>query len=261
MTDNDVVLPRIVPNAGIGAAYRKKLLSLVRDMQQDIVEKLKAIYYREEPAIVQDAGPADELQKTIDQLSKTWGPRIDRGADELAKWFAQKTRDYHDKRLANILRESGLSVPVQRSKYVDDVYQAVIHEQVGLIRSIGQEHLQEVQGIVMRSVQQGRDLSTLSKQLTERYGVTKRRAVLIARDQNNKATATATKAKGEELGVEEAIWRHSHAGKHPRPSHVAADGERFKLSEGMVLDGVRTWPGMEINCRCGSQLVIKGFKM
>nr|WP_277347156.1 phage minor head protein [Collimonas pratensis] len=132
-------------------------------------------------------------------------------------------------------------------------------EQVGLIKSIASQHLTEVQGLVMRSVADGRDLGTLAKGLEDRYGITKRRAALIARDQNNKATATITRVRQDSLGITEAVWMHSHAGKHPRPSHVAANGKRYTIKEGMYLDGVWTWPGREIGCRCISKSVIPGL--
>ena len=140
-----------------------------------------------------------------------------------------------------------------------DAYQAVIAEQVGLIKSIASQHLTHVQTLVMQSVQKGGDLHTLSKQLESQYGVTKRRAALIARDQNAKATAVITKVRQREIGVTTAIWKHSHAGKVPRPSHLAADGQEYDIDKGMYLDGVWTWPGMEINCGCFSRPVISGF--
>ena len=52
---------------------------------------------------------------------------------------------------------------------------------------------------------------------------------------------------------------HSHAGKEPRLSHVAANGKRFDVGKGISLDGKWVQPGEEINCRCTSRAVIKGF--
>ena len=157
------------------------------------------------------------------------------------------------------LKKAGFAIEFKMTATANDVMQAIIGEQVGLIKSIASQHLSEVEGLVMRSVSQGRDLKTLSDELQERYGVTKRRAALIARDQNNKATASMNRVRQEELGITEAIWLHSHAGKEPRPSHMAANGKRYNLSEGMKLDGKYTWPGVEINCRCVSRSVIPGL--
>ena len=130
---------------------------------------------------------------------------------------------------------------------------------VGLIRSIPEKYFNEVEGLVMRSVARGRDLSYLTDELQKRYGITRRRAALIARDQNNKATSVMQAARQQSLGVTQGVWKHSHAGKEPRPSHVKADGKVFELSKGMYLDGKWVMPGEEINCRCTWSPVIPGL--
>lgn len=76
----------------------------------------------------------------------------------------------------------------------------------------------------MQSVGRGRDLKTLTDELEKRYGITRRRAALIARDQNNKATSVMQSARQRSVGITEGIWRHSRAGKTWRPSHVKANG-------------------------------------
>lgn len=127
------------------------------------------------------------------------------------------------------------------------------------IRSIGQQYLNRVEESVWRSVNAGYDMAQLTGELRKDYGISERRAAFIARDQTNKAKAAIEKARRQELGITEAIWIHSHAGKEPRPSHVAANGKRFDVGKGMYLDGEWVQPGEEINCRCTSRSVIKGF--
>jgi uncharacterized protein with gpF-like domain len=107
----------------------------------------------------------------------------------------------------------------------------------------------------------GGDLATLSKTIQEKYGIAYRRAALIARDQNNKAKAVYENVRRQELGIEEATWMHSSAGKEPRPTHVAMNEKRYKLGQGMwdSGEGEYVWPGQLINCRCTSRAVIPGF--
>ncbi|ELZ1101181.1 TPA: phage head morphogenesis protein, partial [Escherichia coli] len=87
----------------------------------------------------------------------------------------------------------------------------------------------------------------------------RRRAETIARDQNNKATAVIQSERQKKLGITKGIWRHSHAGKQPRPSHVKADGKEFDLDKGLYLDGEWVLPGEAINCRCTWSPVIPGI--
>ena len=252
----------VVPNAGIEAEYRKRIKRLIAEMQRSIVYWLTAAYKANEPKIAQDnIIPAIELQDAMDDLAKQWQTKFDATAPKLAQWFAQKTKNYTDGSLQTILKDGGFAVRFEMSPVMQDAYQAVINEQVGLIKSIASEHLQEVQGLVMRSVQQGRNMGELTAELTKRYGITKRRAAFIARDQNNKATATVTRVRHKQLGITQAVWKHSHAGKHPRPSHLKADGEVYDIDKGLYLDGKWTWPGVEPNCRCTTRPIIPGIKV
>lgn len=257
MTTKRIVLRPVHPNVGIQAAYRKRLDALIAEMNDSILYWIGAAYKK--TGIAQDESATAMLRRALRKVSKQWQDRFDEGADDLARWLAQKTKSYSDIALASILKDAGFAVEFKMTSAMNDAYQAVIGENVNLIKSIASEHLTQVETLVMQSVQTGRDLGTLSKELQARYGVTKRRAALIARDQNNKATATVTRVRQQGLGITTAIWKHSHAGKTPRPSHLKADGQEYEIAKGMFLDGKWVWPGTEINCRCVSRSVIPGL--
>ena len=254
------------PSAAIEAAYRQRLDALLDEMHRSLVYWLSARYRANEPEISKlatDDSPAVSLRNAFRRLSRRWQGKFDDLADDLAKYFALKTAQRSTHALQSMLRRGGMSVRFKMSRPVNDVVQASIAENVGLIRSIAQQHLTAVEGHVMRSVQTGRGLGTLAKALQAQFDVSKRRAALIARDQNNKATATITRARHMELGVQEAIWIHSHGGKVPRPTHVRAgrDKVRYNVAEGWYdpHEKKHIWPGELIQCRCVARAVIPGF--
>jgi uncharacterized protein with gpF-like domain len=273
-----VVLDPVRPNEGLEAAYRRRLDRLIDEMQNSLVYWLKAAYRANEPEMAQDErgssrrvgvgqiesysmSPARAMREIMRRLGRRWQRKFDEAAPELAKYFAKSAAERSDSNLSAILKKSGFSVQFKMTAEANDVMQATIGEQVSLIKSIAQQHLSEVEGLVMRSVSTGRDLGTLSKDLEARYGVTKRRAAFIARDQSNKATATITRVRQQSLGITHAQWLHSHGGKHPRPSHLKASDDKlvYEISKGAYLDGVWTWPGVEPGCRCVSKPIIPGF--
>ena len=219
-------------------------------MQRSIVYWITAKYRAE---MAQDANPSNELQVETSRLRKQWESKFDDGAQKLAGWFAQKTKSYSDGTLTMILKEAGFAIEFKMTDAMQTAYSAVINQNVTLIKSIASHHLDEVEGLVMRSVQAGGDMSMLSKELVARYGVTKRRAAFIARDQNNKAVATFTRTRQIDIGMTSAVWKHSHAGKVPRPSHLKADGVLYDIRKGMYLDGKWVLPGEEPNCGCFSR--------
>ena len=165
-----------------------------------------------------------------------------------------------DKALAKILRDRGFSVRFQYTAPMKDAFQATVNQNVGLIKSIAQQHLSEVEGLVMRSVATGRDIGGLSRELEKRYAITRRRADFIARSQNNMATATMHRARQVGLGVKEAIWMHSHAGAKPRPSHVKAGKDKvvYEIAKGWFDpdEGRYILPGDLPNCRCASRIIL-----
>jgi SPP1 gp7 family putative phage head morphogenesis protein len=233
-------------------------------MQNSIVHWLVASYRENEPTLVpmaQDALPANMLRKTMKELRKRWETRFDGMALKLAEYFAKTVSRRSDSSLQRILQQGGMSVKFKTTKAQKDVLQASVHENVSLIRSIPQRHLDEVEGLVMRSVQRGRALGELSKELHKRYGVTKRRAALIARDQNNKISGALHRVRQLELGIEEAIWIHSGGGKEPRPTHVRNNGKKYSVAKGWWDPAEKKFimPGELINCRCVARPVIAGF--
>ena len=147
------------------------------------------------------------------------------------------------------------------TRTMQDVLRASVQANVALIKSIPAQYLSSVEGSVMRAAQSGRDLAALSKDLREHYGVTQRRAAFIALDQMNKASSAMAAARQQELGIKEAIWRHSYAGREPRPSHQANDGKRFDLKTGWFDPHEKKWilPGELPRCRCFMTPVLRGF--
>ncbi len=253
-------LAPIHPNAGVAAAYRRELDKAIDDMVASVIYWTRANYRAHPPeALAQDASPAREMEAAMRKLARRWQRNFDKLADELAAHFAKAATDRSDRTLAATLRKRGFTVRFKMTAAQNDAYQAVVAENVGLIKSIAGNYLQQVQGDVMRSVAAGRDLATLTRELQARTGITKRRAAFIARDQNNKATAVMTRVRMRELGIKRAKWLHSGGGKEPRPEHVAFSGKTYDVEKGAFLEGKWTWPGVEINCRCVAVPIIPGF--
>lgn len=262
-TDKPIALRAIRPNAGVGAAYQKALQSLVTEMAGSVQYWIKAAWNAETPltTLAQDASPVKNMRKTIDRLTKHWTRRFDKLSEDLATRFADKSIKHTNAAMQASLKDAGFTVEFNMTPRVREVAQGVIAENVGLIKSIPQKYLSEVEQQVWQSVAAGGDLATLSKALQDRYQVTARRAKLIARDQNAKAKAAIEAAQRSELGITKAQWVHSGAGKEPRPDHVKAGSEKlvYDINKGAYLGGVWTKPGVEINCRCTSRAIIDGW--
>jgi SPP1 gp7 family putative phage head morphogenesis protein len=254
-------LAPIRPNVGIEHSYARKLEREITAMQVATTTAIFNTWRENPPTLAMDASAAADLRTTMAKLGTTWRRRFSILANEMARYFATSAAQRVDASLRASLAKAGFAVKFSLTPAMHDALTATTAENVALIKSIPAEHLKNIEGDVFRSVQAGRDLGTLARTLTETYGVTKRRAALIARDQNNKATATITHTRQQELGIKQAKWLHSAGGKRPRPSHVANSGKLYDVATGWFDPDMGTWlrPGEAISCRCVSVSVIEGF--
>ena len=269
---NELVLPPIRAAAGVEVWYRERLQGLVRDMAQSLLLHLRAAWGRADPSIGFAADAANferrpdrvtaELKRALRKWGVLWTDKLERASEDIARMFASRNQRNLDVRFRKILKDAGFTVEFRPTAGAVTAYRAVIAEQVNLIKSIPQKFLTDVQTSVWDTVMRGGDMSALSASIKRNYGVTWRRAAFIARDQTNKARAIMEEARRSELGIEEAVWHHSHAGREPRPTHVDMDGKRYKIAEGMWDPAVDkyVWPGTEPNCRCSSRAIIPAFR-
>ncbi len=272
----EITLDPVHANAGVEAWYRAKLRALILEMHRSVLLHVRAAYKRDEPGIgfAQDAQRVPDpwiaqddssavvgLRRALAKWGRRWTRRLDSMAAEIAKQFARRNGEVTQRAIMAAFQRAGFVVEFRPTKASVEAYRAVLAENVNLIKSIPAQYLKDVESEVWQSVMKGGRLSDLTAGIHAKYGVAYRRAAFIARDQNNKARAIMENVRRQELGITEAVWQHSHAGREPRPTHVAMNGKRFKLKEGMYDSaiGKNVWPGTEPNCRCTSRAVIPGI--
>jgi uncharacterized protein with gpF-like domain len=251
----------IQTSAGTKAQYTRLLLRMVRELSAEVAEAVKKMYRAELPEIVGDESPADRLAGLFAEQRTRFAARIDVEAPRLAEWFTERVRQQVTAAQRSMFAAAGiegLTVGFETGTLTQNAVQAIVAENVNLIKSIGSQYLTDVEGIVMRSVLAGRDLKTLGQELRGRYDITARRAALIARDQSNKATQAISRANSLDAGLTRAEWIHIPGRKSSRRSHEAMHGKQFDLTRGMYDPEVkkRIQPGELVACNCSYRLVI-----
>lgn len=251
----------------VEAKFRAELDAMVERMQTATRRELDKLY-RSTPAkeagIAMDASFSSLAGRLVRELTKRFTGLFVKRAGGLAEAWANGISRQSAVGLGQSLKEVSGGVTLKTdvvSGTVADVVKASIKQNVALIKSIPAEYFLEIEGEVMRSIQSGRGMADLQPFLEKRYGITKRRAALIARDQTSKATAAINRARMQGLGVKKFKWLHSGGGKAPRPLHKnTLNGKVFSMDEPPVIDertGERGFPGQLINCRCRMVPVIE----
>lgn len=127
--------------------------------------------------------------------------------------------------------------------------------QVELITSIPIEAGLRAQKLSQEAAAGGRRADEVAKEILRTEDVTVSRAMLIARTETSKATATFNQARAESVGSSGYIWRTAEDGD-VRESHAQMDGEFVSWSNPPTLDGMTGHAGCLPNCRCYAEIVL-----
>lgn len=245
------------PPVAIERAYHKKLKALLKEMDNSLYYWLRAEYRKAEPEIVGDSALAD-MRTKMKYLAKYWNKKYNEKAAEMANWFATEVQKHTTRNLQNQMKkaklaELGFDLKFSyHSRKERAVFNSIVEQNVNLIKSIASEHLTKVQGVVLRGIETGHDLEQVTSNLEEGFGVTERRAAMIARDQTAKASNNLSRRRLLDYGVTKGKWMHTASGKTYRDSHVDMDGEIYDLEDGCYDPdyGAKVQPGELVNCHC-----------
>lgn len=237
------------PSAAIEREYESDLKNNIKQMMYES-DVLISKYYQSAVNRANDASSSKSINDDLVKIERKYHKSFAELSQKAARQFTNSILYQSDMALQKLLNRANLRVKFQMTDQMKNITQSIISENVSLIKSIPNDFFTDIQSIVNVGVQNGRDQQYIYEHIKQKYGVTNRRASLIARDQTNKATSALTRARQKSIGIQKGIWQHSHAGKKPRQSHVAASGKEFDLDRGLYLDGEWLLPAQAINCRC-----------
>jgi len=137
-----------------------------------------------------------------------------------------------------------------------------------------EQNFDDIYDIAVRAIAAGGDLHSLSVELAARIGgaMTSQRAGKISIQLGMRTRSRIDRIRATDLGLTHAIWMYSNAPCMENPkspseedlrrdaAHKAADGNRYRITEGLRVGGRRTWPGDEDGCRCVGRTVVPGFE-
>jgi SPP1 gp7 family putative phage head morphogenesis protein len=237
---------------------------MMASIHRSVIYWLRAEYRKHPPAIAQDASPFEWMRRIIAKLRNRWMKQIEEAAPKLADYFATAVQNRSDAELKKILRDGGFLVKFTNTKAMQDVRAATIAENVSLIKSIPSRFFDQIEGIISRGYAQGYDLKTVTDELQHTFGVTRKRAAFISRDQASKLNSQLTHVRYQEAGIQTMRWQHSLGGKTVRYTHRhVMNGKEYDIKEGMFDPDPKVnrtiYPGTLINCRCIGRAVLPGI--
>ena len=253
----------IKPNRGVELAYRKKMQTLISEMQVDIEKEISSLYKKQQAAMAMDApGKRESFAQCLSRLRERWYSRYDKAANDMARWFAESTEKRSSYAIRRKLKEAGLTVEIVMTSKIKVVMQKAIEENAKLIKSIPRKYLKRVQEAAKKSFEKGRDLATFKNELKQIGDITDKRASLIARDQTDKNTQNFALVQAKEVGATQGRWLHVPGVFSSRKSHKAMNGKVFDLDKGCWDEHEQKYvkPGELPNCACQFEVIIPGFE-
>ncbi|PZR88366.1 MAG: hypothetical protein DI537_23805 [Stutzerimonas stutzeri] len=237
----------IEPPTALGSEIETAALAILRAAQDDIRDRLLAVY-ESRPNQTQD-----DASQTIAEALAAVGNAIRRlvvsVSPAVSRWSV-RVEDWHRQRFAaNVKAGTGADVVAFLAAHdAQDQVEAAAAWAASLIEGLSDDLRKQVESLTWAAYANQTPRAELAKQLVERIGVSKTRARFIARDQTTKLAANLDRLRQQEAGITEYRWRHSGK-KHPRPEHVARDGQIFRW-DSPPDDGP---PGTQPNCGCRAQ--------
>lgn len=267
----------VYPNEGLRHAYQNELVRTL-ERTRDLIEPVfieawndldifqpgrveqafdsgLLLYGLPHPQLVMDASYTDMIISYERRLAEAL-TLLDKEAGQLAGWFAaQATGNASNALKHNLSSVLNVTVGLPFTQALRAEVEGIVKDNVTLISNLSQKYTDQVAATIMESAERGRDLHYLQQALTERFGVAGSRAALIARDQNNKATAAIDRRCKLDLGITQSVWVHTPGSRMPRPDHEAANGQVYDTANGIYFAsaGGFVLPGEEINCGCISR--------
>lgn len=244
-----VRLPRIRPTN----VLENDLLAIYRDGQKSwdaLCRKIIDVWTT--PEIVKDASGAD-ISWLVDQAQRESDNTMIYQTEKLGRWVARTGSWHGAKTISGVKSALGVDIaPYIRLGDVRPVLDESIRANVALIRSVNAENRSRIEQIIYDGFVNRRTKKYITDELAKAMGITKRRARLIANDQAFKLGIALTGYRNEQMGVSSYGWRHT-PNEHPRPHHVARNGQVFQWSK-PPYDG---HPGYAISCHCEAEPIVE----
>lgn len=213
-----------------------------------------------EDAATDDLRAQERVLRALDEVDP------DEVADSLrAEQVLERAAGRTDRDFRRSVREVAVVPPLSRQEktVVAEGYSENLKRYV---RDFTREQVEELRKRVEQHVFKGGRADELSKIVQQAYGVGKRKARFLARQETNLMTSKLKEARYASAGVDEYLWQSvTGTPDHPvRPMHKQLNdrsrrGEVFRFSDPPITSptGARNNPGEDFNCRCVARPVVR----
>lgn len=191
------------------------------------------------------------VQEALQKYSEAIGPFAENSAKRLILEMNRKNKAAWLKYASDMRRALRDEIDDTR---IGEVFNALMAEQVTLIKSIPLDASQRVHRLVMEGYTNSRRVEEIRDEIERSTHVSRSRAMLIARTESTRTATTLTQARATHIGSDGYIWRTAED-EIVRPSHRAMEGKFVPWDRPPTLDNLTGHAGCLPNCFTGSTIV------
>jgi len=264
-------LPIMAAPDALARQYRAELRALVAKMNvlidRELLDPLPGIAASRDRLVRTDAngGWAGRIMSAVTAIRMGLADdirRLERRALDLGSAIA----DYNGIQWRRVV-EAAVGVNIFKAEpWLSDQIASFAAENAQLIRSLPEDALKQIEGMAQRGVRTGQSSRQISAEIRGKFGATKARADLIARDQVSKLNGNLTEIRQRQAGITTYKWRTGRD-ERVRDSHEVLEGMLCRWDDPTVYsdDNGQTWkkrssiggyighPGSDYRCRCSAE--------
>lgn len=248
------------------ASYAEAVVGLLDKAWARIIAALAPVLAEAEKDEREDAAHLDAKPKkrrasvTFEVVVEDLPERVEApfSAGSVAPVAAQVAKSTDATHLRNLRRQFAEAVGVQVLKSEPELAPAVrdfTKKNVELIGSLKGEVLERLKKELGAALDSGARPPELEKLLREQYGVARRKAEFIARDQVGKLHASLTEERHRKLGITRYRWRTVRDNR-VRRRHVKREGVVFEYAKPPHDDKTDGHAGHPPRCRCYQEPIL-----
>ena len=246
--------------------YRAEIQKFERRAIREVISAWKKYYerYIETDAADDPFLAIDDIIRGISEKYKIPIDRVNRIFASLDKWSynttLKKTRDANTPDYLqdiNIIKTDGVLATMLKkyaSRNAALIKEVIMDDGSAVNQAITKTVQETVAKLAKKSVSMGDSISTLSKNISAKTGVIKRKADFWARDQIGKAYGDMNSYRHEKAGFPGYIWM-ANLDNRVRDSHAERHGQYYTYADG----GLK--PGDDYNCRCDADPAFPGEEL
>jgi SPP1 gp7 family putative phage head morphogenesis protein len=187
---------------------------------------------------------SEDLDKMMSQIKVYLNNNVN--SKSIAQNNAQKINSYNSKMFHEQIKHV-MGVDMFLSEpWLADQMSLWVGTNVGLIKSLEDTALSQIQNEVQSGIAKGLRSEEISENISSRIGVAQSRANLIGRDQVSKFYGQLNKSRQQEIGINQYTWSTARD-ERVRTSHAEKEGNIYDWDNPPEDTGA---PGEDINCRC-----------